>query len=787
MRRLSSCVLGAAVLAMPALPAAQAAGAENPAPSCAEGPERIGGSILGTPCADTIVVPPGVEAVNGGGGDDTIVAAPIAAAAECPQGCHLGVGGQIFEGGPGDDVVHGERGNDKLRGGEGNDQLFGGIGDDLLEGGPGNDRLSGGFGGDGVDGEGGDDYVRGDATKDTIVDRGGGNDTLSYSTGVTPGFFDNHTLDPAAAKGLPPLNGERGVYLDLSGTVGDNGVAPFGGGVDKVEGADFETVIGTPFSDYIVGSGSGETIYGGGGADAILGGNGDDHLYGGADGDHLDGGEGADTADGGSGSDHCAGATAGTETSCESEANKGGVVPRDTSKISVGLLAPQDARYAQVYLVGSAATDKVTATYTSASVTFQLGSSSAPFDTSAPASANCDPPAGGTVVCPLGGKPLDSIDLAGLGGADTLEAGNFPSSVAVIVAGGEGDDSLTGGNQSEDVLADGPDLSGPGEDTLNALGGDDALLNNGGADHLFAGVGNDLFLSDSICDGDVLNGGDGSERDNASWAKFESAVEARLDPGDAGKPGAAGGAPVCPGGTLDALQGIEDLEGSPSSDDVFYGSPGNNQMLGWGGSDKYFSGAGTDVILANTEDSDPVIDCGEGTDTALIDRSPYVDVAGPSCESVQEADPNSFKIETQLPPPPPEPESAAGSPASSPGTGTRAPTGPKAPRQSRACLPRPTPGHLYCGERPRWIGFGALGRLDGIHWRHWGSRNAVGFGHLTLLKPCCDPRGLAHARVKASALQPCAARPWYTRLTVSYGRGYRKPFMRRLLSATPCG
>ena len=123
---------------------------------------REGRLIRGTACSDLIVVPPGVERVVGGPGDDTIVPAPIPAGVEsCPAGCHLGVGSQTFEGGPGDDVVFGGRGNDRLYGGEGNDRLYGGIGDDLLRGGPGNDLLAGGFGADSLDGEEGNDYVRG--------------------------------------------------------------------------------------------------------------------------------------------------------------------------------------------------------------------------------------------------------------------------------------------------------------------------------------------------------------------------------------------------------------------------------------------------------------------------------------------------------------------------------------------------------------------------------------------------------------------------------------------------
>jgi Ca2+-binding RTX toxin-like protein len=777
-------VVVAIVFAIICLPAD--AGAEVPRPpSCAEGPVVDEGTIYGTPCDDRIVAPAGVAAVSGGGGDDVIVAAPITAAADCPEGCHLGIGSQTFEGGPGNDIVYGERGNDRLSGGAGDDQLFGGIGDDLLEGGTGNDRLAGGFGADSIDGEADDDYVRGDPTQDNIRDTDGGSDTLSYSTGVTPGFFDSHAFDPAAAKNLPSESGERGVYLDLTSNDGDNGVAPTGGGVDEVEGASFETVIGTPYSDYIVGGEKGETIFGGGGGDVIFGKGGNDTLRGGADGDHLDGGSGTNSLDGGAGSDHCESPTSGA--SCESGVNKGGVVLRDASKVSVGLMASEYGAYSGLYLTGSSVKDVVTAAYeTSPSprVTFVLGGgSAAQFDSSPSADSGCEPPSSSQVVCPLP-APLDSVVLAGMDGDDSLQAGGFPSSVSVITAGGDGDDALTGEDSSEDVLVDGPD---DGDDTLSALGGDDALLNNGGADQLSGGVGNDLFLSNSICNGDAIDGGAGSERDNASWAKFKSAIEARVGAGDAGRPGSDGD-PECTSGALDSLVGVEDLEGT-SSNDVFYGGPANNQLLGWAGSDSYFSGDGTDVILANSGDDDAPVDCGEGADTALVDRPPKHDAAASNCETVQEADVNSFRIEAPPPPPPPPPKeepSVQTEPPPPPAPQHEEPSPPQQSTPPKSCLAHYKAGRLSCGVRPWRIGIGALGLLDRTHWRHWGSRKAIGFGHLTVSGGCCNPGLSARAKIRAGGPVQCQGRSWYTRLTITYGRGYRKAYVRGEPSPTPC-
>jgi Ca2+-binding RTX toxin-like protein len=637
------CALALACAADPA------AAAETPAtPSCAEGPQRVGATIVGTPCGDTIVAPATVARVVGGGGNDVIVS-PVAAALPC-EGLCLSVGSQTFEGGEGDDVVFGERGNDILRGGPGNDRLYGGIGDDLLEGGPGNDLLAGGFGADTIDGQEGDDYVRGDGTIDHIHDTGGGNDTLSYASGVAPGFGGG--IDTGATGNTFPGDGaeggERGVYLNLSagGLNGNNGIAADGGGVDEVEPGAFETIIGTPFPDYIVGGEAGETIYGGGGADVIRGNGGDDHIFGGADGDLLDGGEGNDTIDGESGEDNCVDAA--TATNCEGTGST--VAGRDGSKISIGAVTPGAPGPTQLYVTGSSGPDTMTATYAPGAVTISFSGAEAEL------SAPCEPTSTTVATCPVGF--LDSIVVAGLGGNDQLTASDFPQATGVVLLGGEGQDSLTGGEGSEDLLVDG---RGAAADTLSALGRDDALLHEGGADTLLGGDGNDLFLSTSICDGETIDGGEG--RDNSSWARLGNGegVEARLDqsPARVGRFGAPGG-PGCGGETPDTLFSIEDLEGSEQAD-LLVGSSGENQLLGHKGPDEYFAGAGPDTILANSADSDPVINCGADVDTAVIDvpTAEYADATPVECETVRQGKPEEFRTVTEQlqtpPPPPPKP------------------------------------------------------------------------------------------------------------------------------------
>jgi Ca2+-binding RTX toxin-like protein len=585
-------VLGALTASAAVAPVSSAA------PSCAEGPQIVGSAIVGTPCPDTIRAPRGVTTVNGEGGDD---------------------------------VIYGQRGNDEINGGEGNDRLYGGIGDDRPRGGPGDDFLSGGFGADSLDGEAGNDFVRGDATIDAIADTGGGTDTLSYATGATPGFFDRPGV--SEFKGLPIDREGRGAYVNLQSGLGDNGLAPSGGGVDEeLEGTSFEVVIGSAFPDFIVGTPEAETIYGGGGADVILGEGGSDVAYGGADGDS------------------CAAATT---FECETDGEE--VEPRDPGAISVGLMAPQAGGNPALYLTGSDENDEVTAGYAAGAVTFTLGpSSQGGFDTSPSAAGGCAAPAGGKVVCPALSPP-DSIVLAGLDGNDTLAVSGFGTgateATSVILLGNGGNDQLSGG-LTEDALVD-----GAGADTADAGGRDDAVPNNEGGDQLHAGAGEDLFVSNAVCDGDRLDGG--PDRDNANWANFNTAVAIDMAAQRAGLVGSSGQPQCADSSLLTILEAVEDTEGT-SFGDVMIGDSGPNQLLGRPGPDSYFAAAGDDSILANSgtpvDDPDPVIDCGSGWDTAQIDHPENgPDTAPVECESVYERDPNSFRPPDTPPDPNPEP------------------------------------------------------------------------------------------------------------------------------------
>jgi Ca2+-binding RTX toxin-like protein len=610
--------------------------------------------------ADVVFANAEVDVVDGGAGDDVLHGelpsgasteepapptytpadtGPLTASAsietkQCQAGvtCMGGIGSQKLLGSSGHDRIFGQRGNDEIWGNEGDDDLFGGVGDEgTINGGPGDDLLAGGLGTDDLNGLSGADMARADGTTDEIFDTGtdAATDTVSFATAVTPGFSNGVTVPGFPA---PVDSEERGVAIYLDGTAcGEKGVekyeacnnnARYGGGLDNVfvkpagSNEGFEHVIGSPYADHIVGTADPDQIDGGGGADVILGKGGNDTIFGGPDGDLIKGEEGTDSYEGQGGSDNCIAETGETVAGCEGSAEA--VDQRERSKISVGFMLtrpggiPLRMRWVQLFLTGSSAADKVKIIYTpsagTAYVTFTAEAGSALFDTSTDAaSENCIYQAS-SVKCNLP-RALDAITVAGMAGDDNLTLEGFPLTTSPILLGGEGSDVLTAGSGTEDLLVDG---NGVGHDQLTATSYDDALINNEGADTLYAGGGNDLMLSASLCDGafnpatqkwfgDTLSGSSGE--DSSSWAKlvaFSAGVDADLALGKAGDTSSGSPLVVSCSGTERVpatLSEIEDLEGSDGPDQL-YGNAGNNNLMGRDGTDGLWGRNGDDNIEA---------------------------------------------------------------------------------------------------------------------------------------------------------------------------------------------
>jgi Ca2+-binding RTX toxin-like protein len=612
--------------------------------------------VFGGEGDDVIYVNPNVQTVDAGAGDDVVygnlpeegerVRAPVYVPApagdpavattsitekNCTAGvsCYGGDGSQELIGSSGNDKIFGQRGNDVLKGNGGNDQLFGGVGDECpsecaevgIAGGAGNDLLSGGLGTDNLNGNQESDLIRGDGTIDTIQDTGeSGTDTLSFATAVTPGFYGAVSISgfPADSAGE-----ERGVNVHLDGSTCEgefeacDNEARYGGGFDNVLGG-FENLIGSPFADYIVGSSGVNRIDGGGGADVIYGRGGNDEIYGGADGDFIAGEEGTDTVYGQAGADNCL-----AETANECSGTAESVAQRDRSKIAAGLLVtspPASLSWVGLYLTGSTGVDRVKASYAAGSVTFTTEGESATFDTNTNGAAGCAYEAT-KVTCGLT-KSLDAITVAGIGGNDTLTLSGFPELTTPVLLGGEGGDTLSTENGTEDMLVDG---NGSGNDSLFAGNYDDALINNEGKDTLEGGNGNDLLLSAANCEGDTLDGakfneGDGEDVNSSSWAKLPlglPGVVADLEKGTAGNTYSSG--PACTSGETGKLLRLDDLEGS-SGADLLYGSALGNNLLGRPGKDELWGRDGADRLEAKDAVAE-VGGGGAGTDSCVLDAS----------------------------------------------------------------------------------------------------------------------------------------------------------------------
>ena len=131
----------------------------------------------------------------------------------------------------------------------------------------------------------------------SIVNAGGGNDTVSGKEGGGLGGDFATTLT---------ISGEDGDDT-LTGGDGDD-VITGGSGNDTLKaGAGNDTVDGGSGADAVSGGDGGDMVVGAGGSDALKGGDGADTVDGDAGGDTLSGGEGSDTVNGGEGNDRLKG------------------------------------------------------------------------------------------------------------------------------------------------------------------------------------------------------------------------------------------------------------------------------------------------------------------------------------------------------------------------------------------------------------------------------------------------------------------------------------------------
>lgn len=248
---------------------------------------------------------------------------------------------------------------------------------------------------------------------------------------------------------------------------------------------------------------------------------------------------------------------------------------------------------------------------------------------------------GGTGADTINGGPgYDAVGYAGRTGALTItlddqandgEAGEGDNLAGSIdaVAGGAGNDTITGRDGDERLSGE------EGNDTLNGGGGDDFLDGGAGNDALNAGAGNDSLEGGPGAD--AYRGGEGIDRvfvfafDPTTFKSLD--VSVTLD--DVANDGAAGEGD-------NVTSDIEDVNTDDGNDtivgnaafNILGGNDGNDTIDGGAGNDLLSGGRGDDTLRARDGFADRV-DCGPGTDTAIVDT---LDVVSANCERVDRAD-----------------------------------------------------------------------------------------------------------------------------------------------------
>ncbi|MEM1297977.1 MAG: calcium-binding protein [Pseudomonadota bacterium] len=618
------------------------------------------------------------------------------------------LGNDTLFGGLGGDVLYGGEGNDTLRGGESEffigddfsligigadtDVLFGGAGNDVLDGMAGNDTLNGGAGADSLDGGAGvdtvtyasaaegvgvnfatgvgtggaagdafanleillgsnfDDALTGGAGGDTILGNGG-NDTIEGGAGAD-------SLDGGV--GLDTLsyaNASDGIAFNfISGSTSGDAAG------DNV--ANFETVVGSAFDDFL--GAEGPALVAGSGNDVLTSVRGRSDAF---------GGQGDDTIsifrqptaeirtyDGGEGVDELVLSSA-NDVDLRTDNVTGFEALSFTSTRSAAFTASQAAQFQQF---DAGFTDSVR-------VNIEMGSEQV-FNLANATITGLQLPGSGFVITGdddaetiTGSSVADTISgngnndsIDGGAGADSLDGGEGIDtlSYATLAAPGfvfqgsvfgvfvsledQGDPQATGagldvfngfenleGSSFADLLAgDGAanTLTGlDGADVINGGGGDDLILGGEGfdaveggpgADSLFGGTGGNAIEGDIVTYFSATGPLVFDFGATLSEIQIASSPEVRDDTIGDDIEGLAGASNHSNTILADELTGLSLFLGG-SQADTFQGGSGVDQILGLRGNDVIFGNDGGDGLIGEGGDDD--LFGGAGADAFFFD------------------------------------------------------------------------------------------------------------------------------------------------------------------------
>jgi Ca2+-binding RTX toxin-like protein len=217
-----------------------------------------------------------------------------------------GLGGSDdINGSGGHDDIYGDGGSDYLRGATGNDELYGGNGNDRLEGESGNDNLFGGEGTDRLYGDTGSDYLDGGAGNDRM-EGGRGGDTYIVNGNDTLIETEHDVYTDTVISSRNWTLASKFEDLVLAGTGNFEGIGNDGGNtITGNEGRNFlkgrngdDELYGMGGDDTLDGGGEEDILDGGTGADRMNGGDDYDIYYVDNAGDRIDD-DGGDVENGG--------------------------------------------------------------------------------------------------------------------------------------------------------------------------------------------------------------------------------------------------------------------------------------------------------------------------------------------------------------------------------------------------------------------------------------------------------------------------------------------------------
>ncbi len=488
--------------------------------------------------------------------------------------------------------IHAGAGNDTVTAGAGNDLVYGEDGDDIIDGGAGDDTLTGGAGADQIDG-------------------GTGSDTAGYagsSAGVTVSLADGSAAGGDAA----------GDHL-----------------------SNVENLTGSAYADTLTGDGNANVLTGNGGNDTLTGNGGADYLYGGAGNDTLIGGVGADYIDGGDNEDTAsyAGSTQGVSITLNDSGNATGV-GGDAQGDSLRHIEHLTGGEGDDTLIGNLSANTLTGNGGNDTLDGGIGN-----DTLS-GGAGDDVLTGGIGNDTLDGGDGDDV-LNGGAGSDTLDGGvgidtiSYAGSIQGVTVS-LADGSAAGGYAAGDTFSNFENLAGgEGDDTLtgdaiaNVLtgnGGNDTIYGGGGNDTIYGGAGNDSLYGEA--GDDVLAGGSGADAhhggsgsDTVSYSASGSGVVVSLDESTAHlQTGDAAG---------DTFDSIENLTGSAYGDtlygdaaaNVLDGGAGDDYLDGGHGNDTLIGGAGDDTLFVSADPADLPVQADGGVGSDVLDIQGLVEGA----------------------------------------------------------------------------------------------------------------------------------------------------------------